>query len=74
MTTEVVQEYVEGWAQAAKLLGITDETARRRAAAGKFPKPCRVEHIVREGGKTHDKPTFRIADLRAYAEGRYPEK
>jgi hypothetical protein len=61
--------YVEGWPTAAKLVGITPMTAMKRAKAGTFPIPCRTEPFKRGDGKVYSKPTWRRADLIAYAGG-----
>ena len=63
-------EYIEGWTNAAKLLGISNETAMKRAKVGEFPVPCRNDPFKRGDGQTYSKPTWRRADLVAYAEGR----
>jgi hypothetical protein len=65
-------EYVETWSRAAALLGIDEKTAKRRHAAGEFPDPCRLTRVTRgaAGGGSYDVPTWRRADLVAYAEGR----
>lgn len=63
-------EYVEGWSNAAKLLGVSNLTCMKRARLGKLPKPCRVDRIERADGKVHCKLTWRRSDLVAYAEGR----
>lgn len=63
-------EYVEGWANAARLLGVNERTCRRRYGAGKFCRPCKIDTIARSDGNYHERPTWRRVDLEAYAEGR----
>jgi hypothetical protein len=61
--------YVEGWGAAARLVGVHVITCRRRFREGVFPQPCRQTTIARSTGEV-TKPTWRRADLVAYAEGR----
>lgn len=63
-------EHVEGWTGAAKLLGVTERTVRRRYEAGTLPKPCRFDVIKRTDGPDHERPVWKRADLLAYAEGK----
>ena len=73
-------EYVEGWTRAAKLVGLSSMTCKRRYAAGDFPKPCKMTTIERAPteivpgrviGARFEKLTWKRADLVSYAEGRY---
>jgi hypothetical protein len=64
------EEYVEGWTRAAKIVGVNERTCKRRSEAGTFPAPCRIDAIKRPDGADHERPTWRRADLVAYAEGR----
>lgn len=61
--------YVEGWGAAARIVGVHAVTCRRRLQEGVFPAPCRLTTIARRTGEL-TKPTWRRADLVAYAEGR----
>lgn len=61
-------DYVEGWTEAAKLLGVSQRTCKRRHEDGQFPKPCGMVEIERADGKTHESPRWRRADLVRYAE------
>jgi hypothetical protein len=62
--------YVEGWSRAAKIVGVNAITCKRRYESGDFPKPCRIDTINRSSGEPHERPTWRKADLIAYAEGK----
>jgi hypothetical protein len=64
------EEYVEGWTAAAKVVGVTERTCRRRFAAGDFCQPCKISEIKRADGEHHERLTWRRRDLVAYAEGR----
>lgn len=66
-----VDEYVEGWSNAARVVGRSAATCKRRYNAGNFPRPCRIETIARADQKDHERPTWRRADLVAYAEGKF---
>ena len=60
-------EYVEGWTDAARLLGVSDQTCMNRYRDGRFPEPCgEVEYVRR--GKPYLLPRWRRADLVRYAE------
>lgn len=61
--------YVEGWGAAARIVGVHAVTCRRRLREGIFPAPCRLTTITRKTGEL-TKPTWRRADLVAYAEGK----
>lgn len=63
-------EYVEGWSHAAKIVGVSVMTCRKRSDLGEFPKPCRTVPFYRKSGDTFHKPVWRRNDLIAYAEGR----
>ena len=63
-------EFIEGWANAARVLGVTDKTCMNRYARGDFPKPCRTHDFTRADGTVYSKPTWRRADLIAYAVGK----
>lgn len=60
-------DYVEGWAEVARVLGISDQTAVNRHKSGAFPEPCGEVEYTR-GGKTYTIPRWRRADLVRYAE------
>jgi len=68
------QTYVEGWASAAKLLGVNERTCMNRYASGEFPTPRRLAPYTRGDGRTFSKPTWRRSDLEDYAEGRWVAK
>lgn len=63
-----VCEYITGWSQAARVVGVTRDTVVRRARAGSFPLPVRTDTFTRSG-ETCTKPVWRRSDLRRYAEG-----
>ncbi len=62
-------EYVEGWNNAARLLGVSSVTVRTRVDNGELPQPCRLIPFQRKNGETYNKPVWRRADLENYAEG-----
>lgn len=63
------EEYVEGWTRAARIVGVNARTCKRRLDAGDFPAPCKLTTLARVAGD-HERPSWRRADLVAYAEGR----
>lgn len=63
-------EYVEGWTRAARIVGVNARTCKRRYAAGDFPTPCKLTPLPRTAGGDHERPSWRRADLVAYAEGK----
>ena len=65
-----VDEYVEGWTRAARIVGVNERTCKRRSAAGDFPLPCRLLTLPRADGVDHARPSWRRSDLVAYAEGK----
>lgn len=55
--------FVEGWTRAARIVGVSEATARRRERLGQFPARCRTITIDRTDGKDHERPVWRRKDL-----------